>query len=188
MRERSAANSAACPRTTAPTRARAASTKALSISAPSPTTRVSATCRSRARAATSPCRKTRCPGPANGCAIMEVFAGTKTSFQDPALKWIEGWPGQDLQPHQADVIGKAATVMKYAISRVGRPEAPHPRRSTCLAPTDPADVGPDAEAADGLRPRLLTVALGVKTVRRPLAARRSRSSADFRCLSREGGA
>jgi hypothetical protein len=41
-----------------------------------------------------------------------VFAGTKTSFQDPALKWIEGWPGQDLQPHQADVIGKAATVMK----------------------------------------------------------------------------
>jgi hypothetical protein len=33
-------------------------------------------------------------------------------LQDPALKWIEGLPGQDLQPHQADVIGKAATVMK----------------------------------------------------------------------------
>jgi hypothetical protein len=45
-------------------------------------------------------------------AIIEVFADTKTSFQDPALKWIEGWPGQDLQPHQADVIGKAVTVMK----------------------------------------------------------------------------
>jgi acetoin utilization deacetylase AcuC-like enzyme len=44
-------------------------------------------------------------------AIIEVFAGTTTPLQDPALTWIAGWPGQDLQPHQADVIGKAATIM-----------------------------------------------------------------------------
>ena len=52
------------------------------------------------------------PGSSERAKALEVFAGTKTSFQDPALKWIEGWPGQDLQPHQADVIGKAATIMK----------------------------------------------------------------------------
>jgi len=44
-------------------------------------------------------------------AIMEVFADTKTSCQDPALTWIAGWPGQELQSHQADVIGKAATLV-----------------------------------------------------------------------------
>jgi hypothetical protein len=42
---------------------------------------------------------------------MEVFADIKPSCEDPALKWIAGWPGQELQPHQADVIRKAATVV-----------------------------------------------------------------------------
>jgi hypothetical protein len=41
-----------------------------------------------------------------------VFADTRTSSQDPALSWIANVPGQDLQPHQADVIAKAAAVMK----------------------------------------------------------------------------
>jgi hypothetical protein len=45
-------------------------------------------------------------------AILEVFAETRTSSQDPALSWIANVPGQDLQPHQADVIAKAAAVMK----------------------------------------------------------------------------
>jgi acetoin utilization deacetylase AcuC-like enzyme len=45
-------------------------------------------------------------------AILEVFADTRTSSQDPALSWIANVPGQDLQPHQADVIAKAAAVMK----------------------------------------------------------------------------
>jgi acetoin utilization deacetylase AcuC-like enzyme len=44
-------------------------------------------------------------------AIIEVFADVRTSFNDPALKWFAGWPGQDLQPHQADIIDKAAAVM-----------------------------------------------------------------------------
>jgi acetoin utilization deacetylase AcuC-like enzyme len=44
-------------------------------------------------------------------AIIEVFADIKTSFQDQALDWIAGWPGQELQPHQADVIRSAAALV-----------------------------------------------------------------------------
>jgi acetoin utilization deacetylase AcuC-like enzyme len=44
-------------------------------------------------------------------AIIEVFADIKTSSQDQALGWIAGWPGQELQPHQADVIRKAAALV-----------------------------------------------------------------------------
>jgi len=44
-------------------------------------------------------------------AIMEVFAGVETDYRDPALETIARWPGQELLPHQADVISKAASLV-----------------------------------------------------------------------------
>lgn len=44
-------------------------------------------------------------------AIMEAFADTETPYEDPALKGIAGWPGQELQPHQASLIAKAAELV-----------------------------------------------------------------------------
>ncbi|WP_116598866.1 class II histone deacetylase [Primorskyibacter marinus] len=41
-------------------------------------------------------------------AIMEAFADVKTSSDDPSLSRVAVWPGQELQPHQASVISKAA--------------------------------------------------------------------------------
>jgi hypothetical protein len=44
-------------------------------------------------------------------AIMEVFADFETPYRDPALGWISRWAGQELQPHQADAIGKAVSLV-----------------------------------------------------------------------------
>jgi acetoin utilization deacetylase AcuC-like enzyme len=44
-------------------------------------------------------------------AIMEVFTDTKTPCRDPALEWLARLPGQELQPHQADAIAKAASLV-----------------------------------------------------------------------------
>jgi hypothetical protein len=53
------------------------------------------------------------PGYVPWCAlaIIEVLADISTSWQDSALDWIAGWPGQELQPDQAEVIGKAAALV-----------------------------------------------------------------------------
>ena len=45
-------------------------------------------------------------------AIMETFADIETSYRDPALESIARWPGQELQPHQADVVAKAASLVQ----------------------------------------------------------------------------
>lgn len=45
-------------------------------------------------------------------AIMEVLADVKTSSVDPSLRRVAAWPGQELQPHQAEVISKAATLVE----------------------------------------------------------------------------
>lgn len=44
-------------------------------------------------------------------AIMEVLADTKTPSVDRALRRVAAWPGQELQPHQATVIAKAAELV-----------------------------------------------------------------------------
>jgi acetoin utilization deacetylase AcuC-like enzyme len=44
-------------------------------------------------------------------AILEVFAGFATSHADPSLGYLVGRPGQELQPHQAEIIGKAASAV-----------------------------------------------------------------------------
>jgi acetoin utilization deacetylase AcuC-like enzyme len=43
-------------------------------------------------------------------AIVEVLAGVEKPYPDPSLGFLAGRPGQDLQPHQADVIRRAAAV------------------------------------------------------------------------------
>jgi hypothetical protein len=40
---------------------------------------------------------------------VETFAGIRTSCKDPSLDYLVGRPGQELQPHQAEVIRKAAS-------------------------------------------------------------------------------
>jgi acetoin utilization deacetylase AcuC-like enzyme len=42
-------------------------------------------------------------------AVVETFAGIRTSCKDPSLDYLVGRPGQELQPHQAEVIRKAAS-------------------------------------------------------------------------------
>ena len=37
-------------------------------------------------------------------AVVETFAGIRTSCKDPSLDYLVGRPGQELQPHQAEVI------------------------------------------------------------------------------------
>jgi len=49
-------------------------------------------------------------------AIMETFADIETSYRDPALESIARWPGQGLQPHQADVVAKAASLVQNIIA------------------------------------------------------------------------
>jgi acetoin utilization deacetylase AcuC-like enzyme len=45
-------------------------------------------------------------------AILEVFAGVETSYPDPSLSYLVGRPGQELQPHQAAIIRKAASAVE----------------------------------------------------------------------------
>jgi acetoin utilization deacetylase AcuC-like enzyme len=43
-------------------------------------------------------------------AVLEAFAGIRTSCQDPSLAYLSSRPGQELQPHQAEAIRRAAAV------------------------------------------------------------------------------
>ncbi len=43
-----------------------------------------------------------------GLAVMETLSGIRTDIEDPFLPLLAGLGYQDLQPHQAEVIGKAA--------------------------------------------------------------------------------
>jgi len=44
-------------------------------------------------------------------AIMEELAEIKSGFKDPSMDRFAAWPYQDLQPHQAEVIGKASELV-----------------------------------------------------------------------------
>jgi acetoin utilization deacetylase AcuC-like enzyme len=44
-------------------------------------------------------------------AVVEVLAGVGATQPDPSLGYLMSWPGQDLQPHQADVIRSAASAI-----------------------------------------------------------------------------
>lgn len=43
-----------------------------------------------------------------GLAVMEELSGIKTAVDDPFLPMVSNYGGQELQPHQADVIGVVA--------------------------------------------------------------------------------
>jgi acetoin utilization deacetylase AcuC-like enzyme len=45
-------------------------------------------------------------------AIMEELSGVRTDFKDPSLERFSAWPYQDLQPHQAEVISQAASLIR----------------------------------------------------------------------------
>jgi acetoin utilization deacetylase AcuC-like enzyme len=55
------------------------------------------------------------PGYVPWCAlaILETLADVKTSYEDPGLGWISGWPYQELQPHQAAAIERAAALVPH---------------------------------------------------------------------------
>jgi hypothetical protein len=44
-------------------------------------------------------------------AVVEVLAGFGVTHPDPSLGYLMSWPGQDLQPHQAEVIRDLATAI-----------------------------------------------------------------------------
>ncbi len=44
-------------------------------------------------------------------AVVEVLAGVGTTHPDPSLGYLMSWPGQDLQPHQAEVIRSVASAI-----------------------------------------------------------------------------
>jgi len=44
-------------------------------------------------------------------AIMEELAEIKSGFKDPSMDRFAAWPYQELQPHQAEVIGRAADLV-----------------------------------------------------------------------------
>jgi acetoin utilization deacetylase AcuC-like enzyme len=44
-------------------------------------------------------------------AVLEVFTGARTPYADPSLSYLLGRPGQELQPHQAEVIRRAAAAV-----------------------------------------------------------------------------
>jgi hypothetical protein len=51
-----------------------------------------------------------------GLAVMEELAGIRTAVADPWLPHMERWGGQDLHPHQAAAIDRAAA----ALDRIGQ--------------------------------------------------------------------
>ena len=48
-----------------------------------------------------------------GLAVMETLADVRTDVQDPKVDWIAEFGGQGLQPHQSEVIGKAAEIVEH---------------------------------------------------------------------------
>jgi len=44
-------------------------------------------------------------------AIVEEMSGAGPTLRDPSLDRFAAWPYQDLQPHQAEVIAKAAQLI-----------------------------------------------------------------------------
>jgi acetoin utilization deacetylase AcuC-like enzyme len=46
-------------------------------------------------------------------AVIEELSGISTSFKDPSLDRFAGWPYQELQPHQAEVISRAAELVHH---------------------------------------------------------------------------
>jgi acetoin utilization deacetylase AcuC-like enzyme len=50
-------------------------------------------------------------GPWCALAIVEVLAGVETPYRDPSLDFLASRPGQELQPHQAEIIRRAATLV-----------------------------------------------------------------------------
>jgi hypothetical protein len=43
-----------------------------------------------------------------GLAIVEELSGISSGVEDPFLAIVEGWAGQELQPHQDAAIARAA--------------------------------------------------------------------------------
>lgn len=58
-----------------------------------------------------------------GLAVLEELSGIKTGVEDPFLKELKQWDGQDLQPHQESVIseleGHAARLRRQASEKGG---------------------------------------------------------------------
>jgi len=46
-------------------------------------------------------------------AVIEELSGISTGIKDPSLERFAGWPYQDLQPHQTEVISKAAELVSH---------------------------------------------------------------------------
>jgi hypothetical protein len=46
-----------------------------------------------------------------GLAVLEEMSGVNTGVADPWAPLMAGWGGQDLQPHQAAVIERAAELV-----------------------------------------------------------------------------
>ncbi len=46
-----------------------------------------------------------------GLAVMETLTGQRTEVEDPFLEMVQGFAGQDLQPHQSAVIEAAAALI-----------------------------------------------------------------------------
>ena len=51
-----------------------------------------------------------------GLAVMEELSGIRAAIADPWLPHMERWGGQELQPHQAAAIDRAA----MALDRIGQ--------------------------------------------------------------------
>jgi acetoin utilization deacetylase AcuC-like enzyme len=47
-----------------------------------------------------------------GLAVIEELSGRRTAVEDPFLPIFEGIPGQELQPHQDEAIGRAAAAQR----------------------------------------------------------------------------
>lgn len=50
-----------------------------------------------------------------GLAVMEELSGVRTSIADPFLPIMQAWGYQELQPHQAQVIDKAAALVERIV-------------------------------------------------------------------------
>ena len=58
-----------------------------------------------------------------GLAIIEELSGIDTGYKDPSLDRFAAWPYQELQPHQAEVISRAAELVARIGMRDGRHSA-----------------------------------------------------------------
>jgi len=48
-----------------------------------------------------------------GLAVLEELSGVKTAIDDPMAAFVASVGGQDLQPHQDDVIRRAERVATF---------------------------------------------------------------------------